>query len=206
VEARNVFDRGSHRPLVITAEDEETGEPCEWVLKLQHNDNVAENHPKLSVVRELAGAEVCALLGVRTPAIGLLRVPSDAAALAVREEVRDQLRLNLGEILFCSRLVPHATDWPVAAEQGADARAALQASALALLYLDVFLLHDDRTVDRPNALLANGGLWAIDHGNIVAKLHSDSSVHGVVAPTRIRTRTRPGLRNWTRRRESPTSP
>jgi hypothetical protein len=28
----------------------------------------------------------------------------------------------------------------------------------------------------------------------------------VVAPTRIRTRTRPGLRNWTRRRESPTSP
>lgn len=165
---------GSHHPLACQLEDNHGRGG--WVVKPQHTVAIAESRTALTVLAELAGAEVCSWVGLPTPAVGVLVMPPKIEADLLPSEHRDELRqlfsINAGSVAFCSRLLDPVADVNPAVVQELAARRPDFLTACATLYaLDAFIHHDDRTEDRPNALLWRDQLVAIDHGNAFVGLN-----------------------------------
>ncbi len=144
-------------------------------MKPQNSVSIGERREVLSVVAELAAAEVCAWVGLPTPATGVLVMPDeiedDALLDRHREELRETFAINRGTVAFCSRMLDLAADADVSVvERMAARRPGFRDSCANLYAVDAFVRHDDRTVERPNCLLWREQLVAIDHGHAFAWL------------------------------------
>jgi hypothetical protein len=133
------------------------------------------------VLAELAAAEVCAWVGIPTPAVGLVRFPEKPDALAIerglphlaaheRTEVVELYKLNRGALAFCGRLLEGAVD-VMPGTFGARARKAeVGGVGSAILFLDAYIRNDDRQIENPNMLWLYDRLVAIDHGHAFSRL------------------------------------
>jgi hypothetical protein len=174
---REILSGGNHHPLLCEMEDA-TGLSGWWVVKPSIVLSRATDRSTFGVLAELAGAEVCAWAGVRTPACGLTRFPAvidDGALLDelsgldrdVRDEILEIFRVNRGKLAFCTRFLNRAIDLRPA--HLLDTPASVN-DAVALLLADAYLRHDDRRTENPNAVWHHGRLVAIDHGSAFAGL------------------------------------
>lgn len=190
VELDEVLDRGGHRPLRCRLEFAD-GEPAgDWVVKPPISLGDAESREELSVLAELAGAEVCTWAGLPTPAIGVVTIPPkvDQRHLAGRDaETRQQLTTNAGRLAFCSRFLEDAAEWPRDRyRQPPRGRDLARAYGLDLMFLDAYMLHDDRTPQKPNFIEHRGRLLPIDHGNAFVGLDREGAgIAAYVAGSRL---------------------
>ncbi len=179
----DVLTQGSHHPLVCAMEHHEDGASAgQWVVKQQVVLSAVTSYGAFSTVAELAGAEVCAWVGLAAPAVGLttfpasLDEPSLRSAVATleppkRDEIIEVYRANLGRLAFCARLVWPSTDLlPSAFTRKPRHRDALLADLAALLVADAFMIHTDREASNPNALRYQEQTVAIDHNLAFAVL------------------------------------
>ncbi|MEO7423329.1 MAG: HipA family kinase [Ornithinibacter sp.] len=108
------------------------------------------------LVAEVIVGELARRLGIATPRLAVVDMPSALARYEADEEVQDLLTASPGHNLGVDFL-PGAFGYdgsrpPSAAEAGA------------ILWLDAFTANVDRTWANPNLLLWHGRTWAIDHG------------------------------------------
>lgn len=164
-----VLDSGSTRPIVFQLEDA-SGPAGLWVVKLQRGNR----HHRLALLREHIGADIAAALGVLTPRIGWLRMPTTPLASDESPLGREAARVyasDAGELAFCSRFLDDATT--VASDDLSDLRSVTpeaQDDAIRIFALDVFLRRYDRGRKNSNLLARGGRLLAIDHGMVLADL------------------------------------
>ena len=108
------------------------------------------------LVAEVIVGELARRLGIATPRLAVVDMPTAIARYEADEEVQDLLTASPGHNLGVDFL-PGAFGYdgsrtPPAAEAGA------------ILWLDAFTANVDRTWANPNLLLWHGRTWAIDHG------------------------------------------
>jgi hypothetical protein len=147
------------------------------------------NHREaLRVLCELAGAEVCAWLGIPTPATGLVRFPRDEAELVEQvagheheNEVREVFALNRDRLAFCSAYLAEGIPATEATLKHRRAEDAAFRVAEALLAADAYMVHDDRRRENPNALWWEDRLVAIDHGSAFVGLDRPGETGGGLA-------------------------
>ncbi|MFT3708607.1 MAG: hypothetical protein QM817_13225 [Archangium sp.] len=184
----SVMHAGSHKPLRCQLNGRD-GTLNWWVVKPQHSLGATEERTAMSVVAELAAAEVCAWVGLATPEIGLLQFPNSIEERFLPEEDREYLRnlfaVNAGHYAFCSRYLENSFDLVSTTHCSrcqSDAEAHREAE---LLYaIDAYIAHDDRTVERPNALTWGNRIVAIDHGSAFVGLDKRGrSAHDVARKT-----------------------
>ena len=191
-----VLTEGSHHPLVCMME-RDGGSAGAWVVKQQVVLSASTSYGAFSTVAELAGAEVCAWVGLSVPAIGLTSFPQEldkAALLAgiasldepTRVEIVEIFSANRGKLAFCAALVdPAATLAPDAFARTKLTRAAFAPDAAALFVADAFMFHADREHENPNALRYRGRTVAIDHNLAFSLLaRAGESGHGAALITR----------------------
>jgi hypothetical protein len=166
-----VLDKGLTRPILFQLEDER-GNQGLWVVKAPS----AHRRGELSLLQELAGADLCAWCGLLTPAIGLARFPNEPPPTddtEVGRLARELYKNNAGKLAFCSRYLDSSP--AVEVEEGSlnDLRSVTKLArrdAMLLYALDLLIWNVDRTVRKPNALWFENRLVAIDHGNAFAGL------------------------------------
>ncbi len=108
------------------------------------------------LVAEVIVGELARRLGIATPRLAVVDMPTAIARYEADEEVQDLLTASPGHNLGVDFL-------PVAF--GYDgSRPPPAAEAGAILWLDAFTANVDRTWANPNLLLWHGRTWAIDHG------------------------------------------
>lgn len=189
VEVDELVNRGGHLPIRCQLELEDGAAAGDWIVKPPLSSGDAESRTALGVLAELAGAEVCAWAGIPTPAIGVMRLPDPIPERHVEGRdalLRAQLELNAGQLCFCSRFLEDASEWLTeryrTRPRGRDLARAFGAS---LMLVDGYLLHDDRTAEKPNCLEWRGRVVPIDHGNAFAGLQNSSAVAAHVAVSRL---------------------
>jgi hypothetical protein len=166
----DVLDGGNHHPLLCELADD-AGAVALWVVKPPDVVSIGNRrHAAINLLAELAGAEVCSWAGVGAPAVGLVRFPGEPAkALSEsvperwRAEVATVLGMNRGRLGFCSRFLEGAVDIDPDSLPADSSPGAVNARA-ALFFLDVYIRHDDRRRENPNAVWLNGEIVALDHG------------------------------------------
>jgi len=175
-----VLSAGNHHPLLCEMEDE-TGPAGLWVVKPCIVLSRATDRGAFGILAELAGAEVCAWAGVLTPRVALTRFPaapsedalrigSSACEPPERDEIVETFRVNRGRLAFCARYLEHAPDLsPVHLLRKAWRKKAVKDS-VALLVADIYMRHDDRLEENPNAVWHANRVVAIDHGSAFAGL------------------------------------
>ncbi|MEQ9080474.1 MAG: hypothetical protein RLP09_41800 [Sandaracinaceae bacterium] len=180
VEIEELLDRGGHLPVRCNLEYEDGTPAGSWVVKPAVSLGDGENREEASVLAELGGAEVAAWMGVPTPAIGLLLMPSGLthdyfeAHGACESKLRGIFGVNEGRIAFCSRFLEDSAEWLENRHaQGQHGREVLQAYGPAVMLLDAYILHDDRTPEKPNVLEWRHRLVPIDHGSAFMGLDRD---------------------------------
>lgn len=160
----DVLATGSHRPLLCELEDA-TGDATKWIVKSPS----MYTHGATSLLREFIGSDLAALVGLLTPRVGLLRLPSTPAPTDESEagvRAREIFAADAGQLAFCSEKVPAPPlDQLVLSRRGRRARDLVQ-DAIALFCFDAMFWHYDRTTRNPNTLLFANRLVAIDHDRV----------------------------------------
>ncbi|MFO0599581.1 MAG: HipA family kinase [Myxococcaceae bacterium] len=163
-----VLSKGSHHPLLCQLET--AGRKSElWVVKPVHTTACSESRENEQIIAELAAAEVCSWVGLATPTTGLVRIPDQISDAELPEEHREEigatLKLNQGMLAFCSQHLDPAIELdPTTVGVVATSKEGLRALAL-LFAVDSYIIHDDRTIHKPNAMWWNNRVVAIDHGS-----------------------------------------
>lgn len=194
VEIEELLTRGGHLPVRCSLEHEDGTPAGSWVVKPPVSTGDGEGREEASILAELAGAEVAAWMGVPTPAIGWLRLPSalDEAHFQTHgpdeEKLRRIFRVNEGRIAFCSRFLDDSVEWVKNRHaQGAHGREILEAYGPTVMLLDAYILHDDRTEEKPNVLEWRGRVVPIDHGSAFVGLDKEGrGIAEYVARSRLR--------------------
>jgi len=179
---------GNHHPLLALLEDE-SGPAGTWVIKPQHVTSMSDPRGPLSVLAELASAEVCSWAAIPTPAIALARFPPTAIADQIRRSVahlpkpeQDEIvqiyEINRGQLAFCSRFLPDAVNVERGTFRSIRRRACLEETGVALFFVDAYLVHDDRRIENPNVMWHRDRLVAIDHGAAFAGLLRNPGMTG----------------------------
>lgn len=157
-----VLDSGTNKPLLFQLDYGRGMVPGgQWVVKYTSIMTGALGTPLL---KELAAADLCAWVGLKTPAIGLLRFPSQPLPTDLSDVGRaaaDIYRDNAGKLAFCSGFVPA----PPATLPSNTRTLSLVTirDAILTLALDAFIWHYDRSTKNPNALLWHDQIIPIDH-------------------------------------------
>ena len=157
------LDSGMSKPILFELEGPDG--PGHWVVKPRCLDRRGGS----GLMCEVAAAEVAVLLGLRVPAMGLLRFPTvalDVESSELGARVRGVYARDAGSAAFCSRFV----EGGVHAVRGLfdDLRSVpteMQEDAVRLFALDVLLRHYDRKPGNPNLLVHEDRLVVIDHGH-----------------------------------------
>jgi hypothetical protein len=108
------------------------------------------------LVAEVIVGELARRLGIPTPRLAVVDLPSAIARYEADEEVQDLLNASPGRNLgvdFLPGSFGYDGSRPPAAED-----------AGAIVWLDAFTANVDRTWANPNLLVWHGRTWAIDHG------------------------------------------
>lgn len=154
-----------------------------WVVKPPVSVHATESRAELQVLAELVGAEVATWFGVPTPAIGLVDVPTARGPVwaSMPATVRTLFDANAGRVAFCSRFLDGAIETePGRHRETSQGRELLRTYGARFMALDTFLLHRDRTPDRPNAVEWLGRLVAIDHGGAFAQFTEKGAALGII--------------------------
>ena len=178
--AIRVLSAGNHHPLLCEMEDRH-GPVGIWVVKPCVVLSRATDRGTFGILAELAGAEVCAWAGVLAPRVALTRFPDhpDAGALRIgasavdppeREEIVEIFRANRHRLAFCVRFLEGAPDLARVHLRRKKWRSSSLADATRLLVADLYMRHDDRLEENPNAVWHENRLVAIDHGSAFAGL------------------------------------
>lgn len=183
----DVLDGGNHHPFLCDLVDGASS-AARWVVKPPDVLSMGNRRDgAINLLAELAGAEVCAWAGVRAPAIGLVRFPdepakalSESAPERWRSEVAAVLGMNRGRLGFCSRFLESAVDVDPESLEAEPSPGALGARA-ALFFVDVYIRHDDRRRENPNAVWLNGEIVALDHGASFVNLDQPGATGADVA-------------------------
>lgn len=168
-----VLGAGSHHP-VLCAMESDAGPEGAWVVKQPVVLSAASTLGAFGTVAELAGAEVCAWVGIPPPAIALTRFPTEMDPSVLRSTVSglepadvDELvqvwRANAGKLAFCVRHLPNAADLLPELLSRKRTRASMATQAAALIVADGYMAHTDRQAANPNALLVSDQIVPIDH-------------------------------------------
>ncbi|GGL24292.1 aminotransferase class I and II [Phycicoccus endophyticus] len=108
------------------------------------------------LVAEVLVGEVARRVGIPTPGLAVVDLPSAIARYEADEEVQDLLTASPGRNLgvdFLPGAFGYDGSHPPSPEEAA-----------AILWLDSYTANVDRTWANPNLLLWHGRAWAIDHG------------------------------------------
>ncbi|MBM6403887.1 aminotransferase class I and II [Phycicoccus sp. CSK15P-2] len=116
------------------------------------------------LVAEILVGEVARRLGIPTPRLAVVHLPSAIARYEADEEVQDLLTASPGRNLGVDFL-PGAFGYDGSRPPSAD-------DAAAVLWLDAYTANVDRTWANPNLLVWHGRTWAIDHGAALWFHHS----------------------------------
>ncbi|QIM20897.1 aminotransferase class I and II [Phycicoccus sp. HDW14] len=108
------------------------------------------------LVAEVLVGEVARRVGIPTPRLAVVDLPTAIARYEADEEVQDLLNASPGRNLGVDFL-PGAFGYDGSRPPGAD-------EAAAILWLDAYTANVDRTWSNPNLLVWHGRTWAIDHG------------------------------------------
>jgi hypothetical protein len=133
-----------------------------WVMKPQCHTGVGGP----TLLRELAGAELCARVGLKTPAIGLLRVPNDPPATDDTEAGRAAAKIynkDRGKLAFCSRFIWAPPADPVRLGRLSKGSTPMARDGITLFALDTLIWNYDRNIGNPNALSHRRRVLPIDH-------------------------------------------
>ena len=138
---------GGSLPGVVEADDLGT-----YVVKFSG----AGQGRKVLVAEVLVG-ELARRLGIPTPRLAVVDLPTAIARYEADEEVQDLLNASPGP--------QPRRRLPARARSGTTGRARRRAQeAGAILWLDAWTANVDRTWANPNLLVWHGRTWAIDHG------------------------------------------
>ena len=107
------------------------------------------------LVAEVLVGEIARRLGIPTPRLAVVDMPSAIARYEADEEVQDLLNASPGHNLGVDFLP---------GSFGYDGSRPPSAEAGAILWLDAYTANVDRTWANPNLLVWHGQTWAIDHG------------------------------------------
>ena len=116
------------------------------------------------LVAEVLVGEIARRLGIPTPRLAVVDMPSAIARYEADEEVQDLLNASPGHNLgvdFLPGSFGYDGSRPPSAEE-----------AGAILWLDAYTANVDRTWANPNLLVWHGQTWAIDHGAALWFHHS----------------------------------
>ncbi|HMM94409.1 HipA family kinase [Phycicoccus sp.] len=108
------------------------------------------------LVAEVLVGEVARRVGIPTPRLAVVDLPSAIARYEADEEVQDLLTASPGRNLGVDFL-PGAFGYDGSRPPSAE-------DAAAILWLDAYTANVDRTWANPNLLVWHGRAWAIDHG------------------------------------------
>ena len=158
-----VLDQGSSKPVVFQLDDN-VGTSGFWVVKAQCRSRAGGR----SVIRELAGADLCAWFGLRTPRIGLLRVPTippltDTSPAG--EAAAHIYRNDAGKLAFCSKYIEAPRPDKGVVRRKRKPPESMIEDAITMFALDALIWNFNRTEGNPNTLLHEGHLVPIDHGH-----------------------------------------
>ena len=116
------------------------------------------------LVAEVLVGEIARRLGIPTPRLAVVDMPTAIARYEADEEVQDLLNASPGHNLgvdFLPGSFGYDGSRPPSAEE-----------AGAILWLDAYTANVDRTWANPNLLVWHGQTWAIDHGAALWFHHS----------------------------------
>lgn len=116
------------------------------------------------LVAEVLVGEVARRVGIPTPRLAVVDLPSAIARYEADEEVQDLLNASPGRNLGVDFL-PGAFGYDGSRPPSAD-------DAAAILWLDAYTANVDRTWANPNLLVWHRRAWAIDHGAALWFHHS----------------------------------
>lgn len=116
------------------------------------------------LVAEVIVGELARALGIRTPRLVEIDLPTAIAKYEADEEVQDLLNASLGSNLGVDFL-PGAFGYDGSTPAPAD-------EAAAIIWLDAFTANVDRTWSNPNLLVWHRNTWTIDHGAALYFHHS----------------------------------
>jgi len=130
---------------------------------------------------EVLASGLVTALGLRTPRLVVLDLDPELARYEADEEVQDLLTASAGRNLGVDFL-PGAFGFDGREGIAGDA-AAVEETALRVLWVDAFLANVDRSWRNPNLLVWHGDLWLIDHGASLYFHHAWAS--GLTDPERF---------------------
>ncbi len=116
------------------------------------------------LVAEVIVGEIARRLGIPTPRLAVVDMPTAIARYEADEEVQDLLTASPGRNLGVDFL-PGSFGYDGSRPPSAE-------DAGAILWLDAFTANVDRTWANPNLLAWHGRTWAIDHGAALWFHHS----------------------------------
>lgn len=163
-----ILDQGATKPVLFQLEHD--GKPAGfWVMKAQ----CQLNRGGIDILRELAGTELCAHLGLPTPAVALVRIPDRPPATDDSPLGRYMAKVyekDRGKLAFCSAYVeaPRVDGKTLAPSRKVLPRTVRD--SIVLLVTDALIWHYDRTPGNPNALLYRGRVVPIDHDHAFFKM------------------------------------
>lgn len=159
-----VLDGGSHKPLQCELEDA-SGHASKWIVK----STSMYGHGPTNILREFVGSDLAALVGLCTPAAGLLELPSpappqDDSPAGVR--AAEILKADAGSHAFCAAWFEAPVLQAPVLARGQRRTEAFERDAIFLFCFDALFWHYDRTRINPNVLHWGDRLVAIDHDRI----------------------------------------
>lgn len=123
-------------------------------------------HGTAALVAEVIVAEIAEAIGLQVPARALIALDADLVSDDRNDELADLLAASYG-INLGFQYLAHARDLRIA-----DVPAADESTASRIVWLDWLTMNPDRTAPNPNILVADDGLWLIDHGSALGFHHN----------------------------------
>jgi hypothetical protein len=127
-------------------------------------------HGTAALVAEVIVAEIAEAIGLQVPARALIAFDAGLVSDDRNDELADLLAASHG-INLGFQYLTHASDLRIA-----DVPAIDESTASRIVWLDWLTMNPDRTGQNPNILVADGGLWLIDHGSALGFHHNWSRV------------------------------
>ena len=156
---------GGSVPAVVEADDGET-----YVMKF-----TAAGQGRKALIAELLAGEIGRVLGLPIPAIVFVELDPDLSRSEPHPEIQSVLRASAG-LNFGMRFIRQATAFDALLAPPPDGRLASE-----IVWFDAYVTNVDRTPRNVNMLMADGGLWLIDHG---AALYFHHNWNGYMAHSR----------------------
>jgi hypothetical protein len=122
----------------------------------------------MALVAEAMGSLLVELVGLHTPAAGVLTLPAVPLKLGQNDEclrLDEAIQTHPGEPAYCNQFVRNAIEHT----PGMECRQQ-PLKLLALFVVDAFMWHFDRTAKTPNILWDEHVLIAIDHGRALFEM------------------------------------